>query len=131
MTTSQCGAWCDHLGHLDEYIVLRRRMKAADGLLMGAEMFLDPKLVPRKTIEPRELHSTNLRSLLEARLGLRSVHVSHDVVLETLSAELAARLGFQAEEACLRLEARTTSDQGRPFYFQHIYAPASRVSLTF
>lgn len=53
-------------------------------------MFFGPKLVPRKMIEPRE--SFNLRSLLEARLGLRSVHVSQDVVTERLSADLAVGL---------------------------------------
>ena len=72
-STDTAGRWSEHLGHCPEYTVIRRCIKGTDNLCVGAEMVLDARLVPAASLSAHALRQSNLRTVLEARLGVVAI----------------------------------------------------------
>ncbi|WP_375572575.1 GntR family transcriptional regulator [Seohaeicola saemankumensis] len=125
------GPWCDHLGDGRDYTAIRRSIDLTGGVRIGAEMMLDANLISARAITPSSLRLANLRTVLEQKLQISTMRVSHMVRRERLSPRASAlyRLNFDID--ILRVEARTYLADNRPFYFQTIYAPADQVALEF
>jgi DNA-binding GntR family transcriptional regulator len=125
------GRWCDHLGEQQSYLVIRRRIKGTRGILIGAEMVLDPTLVPPHLISADELRLTNLRTVIEQKLKIRAAGVKHRVRYRDIDPRKLASFGLDLHQRTLTVDARTVLTDGRPFYFQSLYVPADQVELEF
>lgn len=130
LQSTESGRWTVHLGDLPEYLVIRRRVEG-DGVQIGAEMFLDPALVPPSAITAGELRLTNLRKVLEQKLKIRAGTVKHTVRYDDVVPRKLASFGLDLDQKTLTVEARTRLTDNRPFYFQTIYIPARKIALEF
>lgn len=129
--SAEQGRWCDHLGTLPGYLVIRRRIEGTAGIRIGAEMWFDPALVPPQLISASELRLTNLRTVIEQKLKIRAASATHNVRYEDVDPRVLAGFGLDLEQRTLRVEARTVLTDGRPFYFQTLYVPADLIELEF
>lgn len=131
LQTSATGPWSAHLGEASDYTLIRRTITGDDYVRIGAEMVLDTGLFSPGDIAASELKSTNVRMILEERLGVRATQVQHRVRVGTIDPRKAGLLGLPFRTTCLHLEARTVLSDGRPFYHQDIFAPADELELSF
>lgn len=125
------GRWSRHLGDLENYLIIRRRIEGTKGILVGAEMILDPALVPPHLIAASELRLTNLRTVLEQKLKIRAAGAKHRVRFEDIDPRKLASFGLDLQQRTLTIDACTVLTDGRPFYFQSLYVPADHVELEF
>lgn len=131
LQSSAQGRWADHLGALPGYLVIRRRIEGTNGTFIGAEMYLDPALVPPHLVSVSELRLTNLRTVIEQKLKIRAAGAQHRVRYYDADPRKLASLGLDLHQRTLTVDARTVLTDGRPFYFQTLYVPADRVELEF
>lgn len=125
------GPWVEHLGERPYYLALKRRIEGSGDVIIGAEMILDPKLVPPHCINAGELRLTNLRTMLEQKLKIKAGHAKHRVRLKQIDPRKLATFGIALDQKVLHVEARTFLNDERPFYFQTLYVPADRIELEF
>jgi GntR family transcriptional regulator len=125
------GRWEEHLGQLPSYVVIRRRIEGSAGVVIGAEMMLDPHLVPLSMISAAELRLANLRTVIEQKLKVRASQAKHRVRLEAPHPRKLVGFGLDPATPILSVDARTSLGDGRPFYFQTLYVPADLVELDF
>jgi len=130
-STDSAGRWSEHLGHCLEYTIIRRRITGTHEGRVGAEMVLDARLVPAASLAAHELRQSNLRTVLEARLGVVAIQGKRRVALSRLDPRQSALYELPADIPVLEVEASTFLADQRPFYFQTIYAPADRIALEF
>lgn len=130
-STDTPGRWSDHLGHCPEYTVIRRRIIGTNDVRVGSEMVLDARLVPAASLSPAKLRQTNLRTVLEARLGIVAVQGKRRVMHEQLDPREVALYELPAEGMLFRVEATTFLADQRPFYFQTLHVPSDRIALEF
>lgn len=131
LSTDAAGPWSDHLGPRRDYTVIRRRILGTGGVRVGAQMVLDGRLVPAAGLSPGALRQANLRTVLEARLGVAAVQGTRRVSFETLCQRERAVYELPADAPLLRVEARTFLTDQRPFYFQILHAPADQIAVEF
>ncbi len=131
LQSTQRGPWVEHLGERPYYLALRRRIEGTDDVVIGAEMMLDPELVPPHSIDASELRLTNLRTMLEQKLKIKAGHAKHRVRLTQIDPRKLATFGMALDQTVLHVEARTFLNDERPFYFQTLYVPADRIELEF
>ncbi|PLS21172.1 GntR family transcriptional regulator [Neptunicoccus cionae] len=130
-STDSKGPWCDHLGACPEYTVIRRSIIGTHDLRVGAEMILDARLVPAASLAAHSLRQSNLRTILEARLGVVAVQGKRSVSLEDIDVRQAALFELPMDGPFFKIEATTFLSDQRPFYFQTLHVPADRVTLEF
>lgn len=125
------GPWSDHLGELQSYLVIRRRIEGIRGILIGAEMVMDPTLVPPHLISASEIRLTNLRAVIEQKLKIRAASANHRVRYQDVDPRKLATFGLDLHQRTLTVDARTVLTDGRPFYFQRLYVPMDKIELEF
>ena len=130
-STDASGRWCEHLGHCPEYTVIRRSIKGTDGMCVGAEMILDARLVPAASITAHALRQSNVRTVLEARLGVVAIQGKRQVTLGGIDPRQSALFDLSTDVPIFEVEASTFLTDQRPFYFQTLYVPADRIALEF
>jgi DNA-binding GntR family transcriptional regulator len=130
-STDTSGPWSDHLGVGKDYTAIRRSIELTGGLRIGAEMMLDADFVSARSISPGSLRLANLRTVLEEKLQVTTMRVSHLVRRERINSRTSALYRLDFDIDILVVEARTHLADNRPFYFQKIYAPADQVALEF
>lgn len=131
MQTSEAGPWVEHLGEASDYTLIRRSIADGDGARIGAEMVLNTDVFSPGDIAASELKSTNVRMILEDRLGVKVTRLQHRVRAVGIDPRKAGLLGLPFNTRCLHLQARTWLGDTRPFYYQDIFAPADRLELSF
>ncbi|MGI3171020.1 GntR family transcriptional regulator [Pseudooceanicola sp. C21-150M6] len=129
-TTAQ-GRWTEHLGDLPTCLMIRRRIEGTGGVVVGAEMVLDPALVPPHLILASELRLTNLRTVIEQKIKVKAAGAKHRVHYEDVDPRRLASFGMDMAQRTLTVDARTVLTDGRPFYFQSLYTPADQIELEF
>lgn len=127
--TTESGPWTRHLGTCESHLVIRRRLASADGVVVGAEMVLDARLVPPGSILASEVRLANLRTLLEQKLRVRANRATHRISAATAEPHLMARFALPYTDALVRVEASTTLSDNRPFYFQTLILPGDRLAV--
>ncbi len=131
LQSTAAGPWTAHLGERPYYLSLRRRIEGTGGVVVGAEMMLDPELVPPQAINASELRLTNLRKVLEQKLKIKAGRARHRIRREKVDPRRLALFGMALDEPVLCVQARTFLVDERPFYFQTLYVPADRIELEF
>lgn len=129
LRANEHGPWSDHLGP-GPYTIIRRRL-TGDNINLGAEMYLPQGLIDIDKIELSELEGVNLRICLEAYLGQRSHKPNTLIKIERPSLRQAALFEMQPDQTTFCVAASTSLGDGRPFYYQTIYAPADLLTLEF
>lgn len=129
---SGSGEWSDYLGELQSFIRIRRWVELIDGTPAGAEMFLDPDLVPGlQTMNPNELDMVNIRPYLEERFGLVTAGANHVAKTVRLDKGTADLFGLKAGSDCFEIHAKAYSSDDLPVYFQRIFISTDVCALTF
>lgn len=131
LQSTEQGRWSEQLGALPSFLVIRRQIEGTEGIRIGAEMMLDPALVPPHLISASELRLTNLRTVIEQKLKIRAAGAKHRVRYENVDPRKLATFGLDLHQRTLRVDARTVLTDGRPFYFQTLYVPADQIELEF
>lgn len=126
------GVWSRFLGELPAYLRISRRYGAADCAPFGAEMFLDPHLVPGLAdSDPDEWTMVNIRAQLEARYGVVIQGTTQTVQLASPGYADAARLGIESTGPIYEIHAETHGRMHKPIYFQRLFVPAEDYALNF
>lgn len=131
-TIKETGMWSAFLGDKPAYLRISRRYAARDCAPFGAEMYLDPQLVPGlATVDPDEFKMVNIRTQLEARYGIVVRGTRQLVQLAKLGDTTAKRLGLKPRQQVFEIHASTFGPAQHPIYFQRIFVPASDYALDF
>lgn len=129
---SGSGDWSDYLGDHTAFLRIRRWVSLIDGTPAGAEMFLDPDLVPGlQTMNPNELDMVNIRPYLEERYGIVTAGANHIAKTVRLDKETADLFGLEAGSDCFEIHAKAYSNDDLPVYFQRIFISTDVCALTF
>lgn len=128
----QTGIWTDFLGPKPAYCRISRRYAVSGCAPFGAEMYLDPVLVPGLAeTHPDEWRMVNIRTELEARYGIFVQGTSQTVQLAPANSISARRLGLQLGGHIYEIFAEAYGPERRPVYFQRLFVPADDYALSF
>ena len=128
----QTGIWTDFLGPKPAYCRISRRYAVSGCAPFGAEMYLDPALVPGLAeTHPDEWRMVNIRTELEARYGIFVQGTSQTVQLAPANTISARRLGLQLDGHIYEIFAEAYGPERRPVYFQRLFVPADDYALSF
>lgn len=132
LQSSAEGRWSRHLGACGAYTVIRRVVLGENETRLHAEMTLSADLAPAGLLNPGDLKASNIRTVIEQKLGVRATHVEHTVAfgLPDQGDRLLAWPPATLQGSIMLIAARTFIGE-RPFYYQDIYAPADQLSLEF
>lgn len=129
---SGTGAWSDYLGERQSFLRIRRWVSLIDGTPAGAEMFLDPDMVPGlQGMNPNELDMVNIRPYLEERYGIVTAGANHIARTVRLDKDTAGLFGLEAGSDCFEIHAKAYSNDDAPVYFQRIFISTDVCALTF
>jgi len=126
------GNWSDFLGIHPQYIRIRRKLIMQNGMIAGAEMYLDAALAPGlEDIDPSELGMINIRPFLEDQFGIATASANHVVQTRMLDRGEAATFGLPVGAEIFEIHAKAYSSAQQPVYFQRILADVTACKLTF
>jgi len=126
------GEWSRYLGERDSYVRIRRSVVLYDGTPAGAEMYLDPALVPGLLdMNANELDMVNIRPYLQERFGIvtaGATHIARTVRLDRRTAEL---FELSMDPDYFEIQAKAYSNENQPVYYQRILISTDVCALTF
>ena len=114
------------------FLRIRRIMRMAEEVDVGAEMILPLRLVPRlEHVPPDELRLLNIRPYLAERHDVSASRAEHEIATLILKDLDAKR--FSMESGCLvfEIKAKAYTSGGAPVYYQRILAPCDNCALSF
>ena len=124
---SEQGEWTRYLGP-PPYIRITRSIRA-DGIQLGAIMYLPNHLLDVAHLQREEFDGVNLRVVLESELGERALRDRTVIRHIKMDYELAALFSMIPGSDVMDIRAYTRLSNGEPFYYQEIFAPADSLEL--
>lgn len=126
------GLWSDFLGEKPRFLRISRRYSAPGCSAFGADMYLDPGLVPGLADgDPDEWKMVNIRTQLESRYNLVVAGTIQSVDLIASGGADTERLGVRTDGPIYQINAETFGPMRQPIYFQRLFVPANDYVLSF
>ena len=129
---STYGIWSDYLGLCDEYVRISRIITMQNDVRVGAEMFLDARMVKGLVdVDVSELTHIYIRPYLEKTFGLSTMGALHFVKTTTLEKGISKKFQLAPMGEFYEIHTKVFSDNQTPIYFQHIYVAVNDCALLF
>ena len=126
------GRWSELLGEKPGFLRISRRYASPGCAPFGAEMYLDPGMVPGLADgDPDEWKMVNIRTQLESRYNLLVAGTIQTVELIPPGTSEPERLGIRSPGPVYKVNAETFGPARQPIYFQRLFVPADDYVLSF